>query len=207
VARFIEKLIAGLQRRFGGQSDLNDWLGQTNNEATVRGISQDLQPVQELMPFQRKFRDVDGDIAPDAGEEAQLTGIVPIGEMWRIHNVSVNTADSIAHTVSLRIQSVVNATAPYEIARLVALAGIDTPLFPAGNFVANNDGRWKWAGGPLPIALPQDTVIIEDHTTTATAARVLKISVRYEILPAPEEFNKIEPNLLARVEGWLNEIL
>lgn len=91
---------ADLQSVLAGQFSLNDWLGQQDGAATPKGLIPFILPVQEMRPFQRRYRFDEGTQALDAGERISLLRwTVPQREWWKPLAVLYQNADSATHGV------------------------------------------------------------------------------------------------------------
>lgn len=188
-----------IQKAIAGTFKLNDWIDQTDNEATLQETSKVLQPVQELMPFQRRLRDAEFTPAPDVGERALVQGTVPIDEAWLIHAISAEHNDTVTHTMRAHIQPIRNGTTPYVLFRGSILTAQNSAIQGSSPYSADNSSFFSVRGGPLPLALPQDIVVIEDQTGLITIGRVWNISIRYEIVPVPADFQATQDNWAATV--------
>jgi len=91
---------AELQSVLAGQFSLNDWLGQQDGAATPKGLIPFILPVQEMRPFQRRYRFDEGTQALSAGERISLLRwTVPQREWWKPLAVLYQNADSATHNV------------------------------------------------------------------------------------------------------------
>lgn len=179
---------ANFQRPTGGQSAFNDWFGQLDNEATINGLQRKLQPSQELMVFQRKFRNVTLKATVNAGQVALFSRQVPLGEIWKLHFVSVRQTDNVGKTVQLEIvQDNLPLAINYMISRRVLQSNLDTPLYPSMAVEGEEFSFFDQRGGPAPQLLAGDTLKIIQVSVGVGAAQIWSLTLRYEILPGVNE--------------------
>lgn len=182
---------SNLQTPEAGQFALNDWLGQSNNAATVKGIETDLQPTIEMMPFQRKIRTAAMVATVGIGEVALFQRKVPRGETWRLHFVSIEHNDTGAQNVRLSILQDISTTIIYNIARRSVTPNIETPLYPSMAANPIDIAVFDQRGGPAPELIGGDTLQVIQITVGIVAARTWSVTLRYEILPA---INLVQPD-------------
>lgn len=174
-----------LQRPTGGQFSYNDWLGQQDNEATIQGVTRSLQPSQDLMPFQRKFRDFFVALTPAIGQVPIFEGEVPRGEMWLLHRAEASSTEG--HTLDLNVLPKHNNAIVHTLGNFSLEVGIQTPLYPARwRQAAGNNENFNVEPGIGYTLLPGDTLQFLT-AEVAVAPYTIILQGRYEILPAPNE--------------------
>lgn len=163
----------------------NDWLGQLTNLATVQRLSETLVPVQEMMNFQRRVRDVLVLLSAGVGQKAIVTGVVPINESWRLMYASFRHDDSGSHTISFRY----NADRPSPINVLIwqdrVVGGQEMPMYPSSfEPVVDAEDRVR-PKAPEPVVwMPGDTITIVDNDVAIDPTVEWEFALRYEVRPA-----------------------
>ena len=178
---------SNLQTPQSGAFALNDWLGQSNNAATVLSIETILQPTLETMPFQRKFRTAVLTATVGAGQFATFQRKVPLTEMWRLHFVSVEHNDGADKIVRLSILQDAPNSIIYNIARREADPNVETSLYSSTSVGGPGDDRFMTRGGPAPELIGGDTLQVIQVTGGTNAGRTWSLTLRYEILPPANE--------------------
>lgn len=170
-----------------GQNSLQKWLASPELANPVVRQSTELQIVQELEPFQRKYRYHEDSQQLTGGETEVVFGVtVPETEIWIIDWLWVR------HTVDIIIWELLMNAVPLLstdalISRMSVVPNLFTPLIgavqqiPAG---AGSDDRLTRVE-PL-VLLPEETLTI--HNVSAMAApEVGFLQVRYRLAPFPLE--------------------
>jgi len=178
---------SNLQTPDAGQFSLNDWLGQSNNSATVKGIETDLRPVMEMMPFQRKIRTAAMVATVGVGQIALFQRKVPRNEIWRLHFVSIEHNDAGNKNVRLSILQDISTTIIYNITRRSIDPNIETPLYPSVSQDPIDTDLFDQRGGPAPELIGGDTLQVIQIQAGTNAGRTWNVTLRYEILPAANE--------------------
>jgi len=176
-----------LQKEVVGQFALNDWYEQRNNEATIKGVVEQIQPVQEMLEFQRRFRTRQRAVTLAQGEFATFLGTVPRDECWRLHWVGMTHDDNADMFVVLRInpgQSGPTVRDSITIMRGSAVTAQDTPLYPSTSIVPSGT-RFRQTGGPHPILLPGDAFQVVTFAALQVGPTVVNLWWRYELIPPP----------------------
>lgn len=176
-----------LQKDVVGQFALNDWYEQRNNEATVKGVAELIQPVQEMMIFQRRFRNGQLPTAPVLGASSIFTALVPRDEMWRLHWIGLLHTDSASLTVTF---TQVPARGPVaRIGRVITVrvvaANVQTPLFPSMGVTAVGNTQFDQRGGSAPEFLPGDQMQITTSAIANAGGAAVTLIFRIEVLPPP----------------------
>ncbi len=167
-----------------GSVGLTDWLDVAVITAPV-GFNQNiLVPSQEMMPFQRQFRDVAINQASVVGQRILASGTVPVTEMWELVALGIRHDDSVDHTFRLRCNSPLAPNQSWDYAVQIIPPGQETPLYPAIPYTADSNGLFNIRGGPPPKWLGLDTLTILDDTVAVNANVITFITMRLEILPA-----------------------
>jgi len=167
-----------------GSIGLTDWLDIAVVTAPI-GFNQNvLVPSQEMMPFQRQFRDVPINLASVAGQRTITTGRVPVTEIWKLVALSIRHDDSVDHTFRLRCNSPLAPNVSWDYAVQIVGGGTETPLYPAIAFTADSNGLFNIRGGPPPEWLGLDTLTVLDDTVAVNANVITFITMRLEIRPA-----------------------
>lgn len=181
---------SNLQTPEAGAFALNDWLGQTDNEATVQAIETVLLPTQEMMPFQRKIRQVLIQVSPGIGQVPIISGKVPRNESWLLHRASAETSEGHFYTFS--VLPLRNGSILHKIGNFSLETGIQTPLYPSRwEQTVNNNERFNMQPGYWPEFMPGDLVQF-NTSEVAVAAHVVKFQMRYEVRPVPNLFENDE---------------
>jgi len=173
-----------LETTAAGSIGLTDWLGIAKITAPVAYNQNILVPSQEMMPFQRQFRDVPINLASTAGQRVLASGRVPVTEMWELVALSIRHDDSVDHTFRLRCNSPLAPNVSWDYAVQIVGGGTETPLYPAIAFTADSNGLFNIRGGPPPKWLGLDTLTILDDTVAVNANVITFFTMRLEILPA-----------------------
>lgn len=166
-----------------GQESLESWYNWPIQNSAVAQMADTLLPVQEMMPFERRFRDADLRLALVATEQFLASRRVPANEIWRLISLQILHDDSVTHIVSLRGNSPLSPGASWTFARQILTGGVSSSLFPAIPTPVDSQNQFNVRGGAAPIWLPGDLVTIVDDTAAVDADVIWICSLRYEILP------------------------
>jgi len=173
-----------LETTAAGSIGLTDWLDIAKITAPIAYNQNILVPSQEMMAFQRQFRDVAVNIASVAGQRTISTGRVPVTEMWELVALAIRHTDSVDHTFRLRANSPLAPNVSWDYAVQIISPGSDIALYPAIPFSADSNGLFNIRGGPPPKWLGLDTLTVLDDTVAIDANINTFITMRLEILPA-----------------------
>ncbi len=180
-----------LQKDIIGQSVLNDWYEQRNNEATIQGVEDLIRPTQEMRHFQRRIRTLPktvGAIATLIGEFGLMSGVVPAGETWRVLFAAAlfTDATTTTHNIILRVVPATPGDTAYVVASENIGTGINTPLYPSSQIsIPGSNGRFSARAGPELELFPGDTIQIFDLTPVGAATGTFAAIFRYEVMPPP----------------------
>jgi len=176
---------ATFQRPTGGQFEYNDWLQQQDNEATIQTIGRELQPSQELMPFQRKFRHVRVAQSVAIGEVPIFTGEVPRGEIWVLHRASAESAEG--HTFNFNVLPKTANPILHTLGNFSLEAGVQTPLYPARwRQAAGNNERFNVEPGKHYEFIQGDSITFRT-SEVAVGVYIVVFQMLYEIVPSANE--------------------
>jgi len=174
------------QSPLSGGFNLNDWLGQLTNLATLEDILRTLQPVQELREFQRRIRNVQLNTSPTIGQFTTFSKTVPENEAWRLLWVGYTQLDTgTDHVVQVRIIPRIPVDSPIPIFRGGVAAALDACLYPSHRGFGSSSGVFFADSGPPFELFPGDQLNVFDETAVVGAASTATLRLRYELIPIP----------------------
>jgi len=184
-----------LQKDLAGQSVINDWFEQGDNQATIQQLVDVILPVEEMAQFQRRIRTLPKTpIATVIGDFPIMSGVVPPGETWRMLWSGVLFTDAVTgmHTILLRIIPATPGDVAFVIVTRDVNSGVPTPLYPSSPVRAASVSDSKvgaYTGPPIEL-FPGDEIQILDTTAVGAAVGTFTPTFRYEVLPPPVRLEK-----------------
>lgn len=175
-----------LQKDIIGQFALNDWYQQRNNEATIKGATDQIVPVQEMLKFQRRFRTREFQRSAIAGQRLEGLMTVPRTEAWVFHWFDVQHNDSGDLRFDLLLEPAnTGFLSPrfYTVVRRDVSPNVNTPLVEAMAANPASGSLFDRRSGRPFEGLPGD--IIRLITTNVVGTTVFNVFFRYQVVPPP----------------------
>ncbi len=178
--------LADLQTALGGQFNLNDWLGQQDNEATPKGLVPAILPVQEMREFQRRYRFDSGGATLQIGEVETNFWRVPEGEYWRALALLYTNDDTVAHDIfTTATVDPAGVAAEYRPSRTRVDAKNTKVIYGTDQDSTMSGGTNTFWMSKLPMILePRDEFGFKDDDVAVSVSTQLWTFI-YEIVPRP----------------------
>lgn len=166
----------------GGQA-LNRWLEVPSQRAPPSQIPDFLFLTQDMMAFQRQIRDREAAASLTVGELVEFNITVPEGEAWRIIWIRWTNDDSTTHTIDTFVSHPGIVGNAYGVNTQLASADNARVLWPRNPEAAPSLGLQQILG-KFEI-YPGDVLRINDRTVMTNASGIMRVALRYEIVPPP----------------------
>jgi len=171
----------------GGGISYLTWLDLPTNFQPVRDITDTIFPVQEMLPFQRRWRYFVSSPTIAATKALVWRVTCPISESWRMDQVVVSHDHSTLLETRISLFAADGLDAIGQIFRRKIDEDHETLLYPvrANEATTTGSDQFENTASQL-IILPRETfeINVESHSVGEVT---FKIRIRYELIPVPAD--------------------